>query len=333
MSNINVTIYKEVNEELISKLNYHQCTYFLDKLDLLKVLSKHSKQLIYFLEQDDEYALFITYPLWLNIFTFSKFNLKYKVKIIGIPCSISSQGYYASSIKMEEVMFDYIYKLKGAKLVLNSFTNHPHPLFATGTTLPTCIINNNYDSISSYLNKMRSQYRHRIKKAINNLKDITIKKLLPIEFNNDLYQLYLNVYNKSKFKLEKLPLSYFKELDAEIYCFYNNDKPVGFIQLTYYIDKLTFMFCGLDYKFNDVSDLYYLMLYKIIEIGIENKVKIIDLGQTTENTKLRFAASLEYRYFYVAASNKIIDYLVHKYVDVLGYQVPNYDFNVMKDGE
>jgi hypothetical protein len=230
-------------------------------------------------------------------------------------------------------MFDYIYKIKGVKLVLNSFTNHPHPLFALGNTLPTCSITNSYQSIDDYLSKMRSPYRHRIKKAINNLRNIKIKEVLPIEFDQSLYQLYLNVYHKSVFKLEKLPLSYFKEFNAQILGFYNQNEPVGFIQLTTLNNKLTFLFCGLNYKFKDVSDLYYLMLYKIIEIGIATKAKMIDLGQTTENTKLRFAASLENRYFYVAASNKIINNLVHKYVDVLGYKVSKYDFKVMKDGE
>ena len=42
----------------------------------------------------------------------------------------------------------------------------------------------------------------------------------------------------------------------------------------------------MDYRYN-TADLYYYMLYKIIEYAIDRQCKIIDFGQTSEETKMK----------------------------------------------
>ena len=94
-------------------------------------------------------------------------------------------------------------------------------------------------------------------------------------------------------------------------------------------DKLIFMLCGMDYS-EDTTDLYYYMLFHIIRYGIKHGCKTIDFGQTSEETKLKFGAALEERYFYAHHSNRIINFLVKHGRYLLEYRYAFPDFCVFK---
>ena len=90
------------------------------------------------------------------------------------------------------------------------------------------------------------------------------------------------------------------------------------------------MLCGMDYSI-DTTDLYYFMLYKIIEYAILNKCDYIDFGQTSEETKLKFGCYLEMRYFYVHHSNKILNKIASLMKGILEYNYSFPEFNVFKE--
>lgn len=293
-----------------------------DLLNLLKEENKLRQRYVY-IQKNNAYAFFTVYENKMNIFTFGKLKCFLKLKVIGYPCSLSCCGYLTND---EEMMFDYIKKIKGAKLVLNAGTVsgcQSVKQMTVGETLPTCILDRHLESIEEYMSHLRSPYRRRIRKAAAACKDLTVKTVN--DGSADIYRLYLNTFEKSNYKLEKLEKGFFEKVDAVRLVFFQKTDPVGFVLLKQDGEKLIFMLCGMDYDYN-TADLYYYMLYHIICFAISHGCGAIDFGQTSEDTKLRFGARLEKKYFYAHHSNKLLNAAARLGKRLLEYKYdfPNY---------
>lgn len=276
-------------------------------------------------------SLLVTYRLKLDIFTYSRISLKLPVVIAGIPCSVSSCGYVAGKNTAAQ-LFDYLRNLKGAKLVLNSGDVFDMVGFARGHTLPSCKLDIRWSSFEAYLLDMRSHYRYRLGKAIRKFSEI--RQILLTDnslFDDSLYRLYENVYNKSEFKLEKLPLDFFREFPSRIIAFYLEDRPVAFVQLAENGQELAFLFGGMDYSMNMGYDIYTNMLLAIVRYGIENGFKAVELGQTAEDTKQKLGGDPIIKYMYVNHSSRLINLLVKRGINILSYKPREFSFNVFKE--
>lgn len=294
--------------------------------NFLRLIKKENKlkQEYYFVKDKKDFAFIIVYKMKLNIFTFGKANLSLKTSVIGLPCSLSEPGFLTNN---SDLVFEFAKRLKGPILILNTKTNKKHDGFAKGETLPTCVLRINCNNTQEYLESLRSSYRRRINLAIKKCKDIEIK-----ETRKDIYNLYLNTYNKSNYKLEKLEKGFFDSVDATALSFIKNKKTVGFVLLKQIDNKIVFMFCGMDYA-TETSDLYYYMLFNIIDYAIKHKCNTIDFGQTSEETKMRFGATLEKRYFYARHSNRIINKIVESKKELLAYKYDFPNYRVFKNNK
>ena len=298
---------------------------FDEKLICLLKDENKFEQEYYYIENGKDYAFFILYKNKMNIFTFGKLKCFINLKVIGYPCSLSNCGYITNN---EKFMFDFIKTISGAKLVLNVSNPILIDDMTVGETLPTCIFKNTFSSVDEYLTSLRSGYRRRINIAINNCKDIEIKEIN--DNSIDVYDLYLNTYNKSNYKLEKLEKGFFEKIEAQKLVFLKNNKPVGFVLIKQDKDKLIFMLCGMDYQY-DTTDLYYYMLFNIIKFAIDHNSKIIDFGQTSEETKMKFGALLEKKYFYAHHTNPILNYIVNLGKNLLEYKYDFPEYRVFKE--
>lgn len=285
-------------------------------LNLLKEENRLRQNYV-FIRKNDSYAFFTIYENRMNIFTFGKLKCFLKLKVIGYPCSLSNCGFLAND---EEMMFDYIKSIKGAKLVLNVSSDRPVKQMIVGETLPTCILDRHLESIEEYMEHLRSPYRRRIRKAAAACKDLTVKTVNGKDA--DIYRLYLNTYQKSDYKLEKLEKGFFDRIDAVRLVFFQANNPVGFVLLKQDNKKLIFMLCGMDYDYN-TADIYYFMLYHIVCFAISHECTAIDFGQTSEDTKMRFGARLERKYFYAHHSNGLLNTAAKLGKELLEYK---YDF-------
>ena len=277
-------------------------------------------------------SILVTYKLKLDIFTYSLIHLKLPVVIAGIPCSVSRNGYVAGK-KTEAQLFEYLRHIKGAKLVLNSEDDFKVDSFAKGLTLPSCRMEIRWSSFEDYLSEMRSHYRYRINKAIHKFSEIKQVKLSDNSlFDNQLYDLYTAVYNKSEYKLEKLPIDFFREFPSTIFAFYLGIKPVAFVQLVENSQELMFLFGGIDYSLNLKHDIYNNMLLAIIKHGIEGGFSTIEMGQTAEDTKMKLGCRAYRKHMYVNHSNGLINTVANKAIGLLSYSQEDLFFNVFKGG-
>ena len=312
----------------------------LEMLTLLKE-SNPFKQTYYYIEQGESYAFFFLYESRMNIMTLGKSEWMMNVATIGFPCSFSNGGYITNDLSF---LLSYCKRLKGGKLILNVESPVKMKGMGYGETLPTCVLDlrANHTSLDEYVNSLRSPYRRRIRLALKRCSEIEmLHEELTKEKNDipehDLYPLYLNTYNKSEYKLECLTKEFFDKCEGHRIVFLKENKPVGFVLLHEDSEKLSFLFCGMDYEAfeekNSVTnaDLYFCMLLHIVEYAIERGCKTIDFGQTSELTKMKFGAHLEKRYFYAQHTNPFLNLFAILGKGLLEYKYNFPDFNVFRE--
>ncbi|MBF4694688.1 hypothetical protein [Fusibacter ferrireducens] len=275
----------------------------------------------------DKSAFVIQYHQKVDVFNFlPKWTLRWPLKIIGKPYSVSTKGYLGENHEVTAL----IKTLKGLNIILNGEQGLDLPY---AYTLSSHVFYNHFINFSHYLESLRSHYRYRVKKALLKADDIIMLPIDQSDFSKAHHELYLEVYQNSKDKLECLSMAFFKAFPSEIYEFRiaSTNELVGFVQLVSEADKLTFLFGGFKHKHNKTYDLYMKMLIEIIRIGIEKGVEHIEFGQTAEETKLKLGCVPVAKYLYVHHSNRVLQAIIKKALPFLSYRPHGITYNVFKE--
>ncbi len=271
-------------------------------------------------------CMIVSYKFKLNLFNFKNIvPLRLNIEIIGLPISVSKQGYFGNPYRVKRI----VENRKGLKLILNSDT----PIKNGGQTLSSFIFHNKFKSFEEYISSLRSPYRRRLKIALSNRKKLTIKKIDKKDFSKEHYYLYISIMKRTQNALEILPIEFFVKYNAEIYEFLDRDRKriVGFIQIKQIEEELLFLFGGFDKEDNKPYDLYYNMLLKIVEIGIERRIKTIEFGQTAEASKLKIGCEEKKKYLYIHHSNKMINKMIRFLLPFFSYKPYKIKHNVFKN--
>jgi len=274
-------------------------------------------------------GLVISYNAKLNMFTFLKgrFAIHLPIRVVGVPPSLSVPGYHTDSDKGIKEIAAWVSSQKGHTLMLNAdyrFEGH----FAKLQTLPSVVMENTFSSFEDYLAKLRSHYRYRFMKARRRFESVTISENHP--FDASLYALYEAVYQRSAYPLVKNTPEFFSRFPGTITAFHVMDKPIGFCQYHIADGVLTFMFCGLDYEVLKSYDTYLNLLLYLVECGIKAGVKTIDLGQTTEEIKLKLGGSLKPLNLYYHHHHPLMNALAKRILPFLSYRPTHPDYHVFK---
>lgn len=308
-----MNIYKTINDFESNHYHFIYDNNLNDLLTLLKLLEKVNP-----CNQEYEFAnnsLLISYAHKLNLLNFSSlFPLKVNVQVIGLPVSVCMRGYFGNPYTIEDI----IKKRQGLKILLNG----DNIFKGSGKTLSSFVFDNRFSSFDDYLSNVRSPYRRRINKALGFRDKLNIRKINNDEFTEEHYRLYLSIMDRTDNPLETLPLDFFREYDSEIYEFsdVNNGYIIGFVQLKQINDTLYFLFGGFNKEDVKTYDIYYNMLLKIVETGIEKRVKMIEFGQTAEESKLKIGCREQYKYLYVHHSNFILNLIIRILLPLFSYK-------------
>lgn len=191
----------------------------------------------------------------------------------------------------------------------NSLKQHG---FIMGPVQPMHELRYNFANFNDYHHALRSNYRHQI---TANLRKFSDKKCEIIHtsdateiyhrFTNEVYQLYLAVWERSKERLEQFPAEFFRNLGhalpgkTTLTLIYQNAKPIAFSigirnQHNYYN-----LYCGVDYSLKEELDLYFNLFYQELDGAFKQNVQTIFLGQTSDRFKLRLGSIPTPRYFWV----------------------------------
>ena len=160
-------------------------------------------------------------------------------------------------------------------------------------------IREEWKSFNDYIGALSSKYRVRVKAARSRMEPLKPKLLNADETANlskDLNQLYMNVYEKAKFKiawfdddfLVKLKQKYANELVIQAY--FLDEKPIGFIAVLNDSGIAHAIMIGLDYQFNEAYKLYFNLLIDSISIAINQGANKLNMGRTAMEIKSTLGA-------------------------------------------
>jgi len=188
-------------------------------------------------------------------------------------------------------------------------------------------------SFEDYMAGLRANYRYRYNKALKLGKPLQ-KRILndPSEFTPEMYRLYEQTFENSKYKLEKLSLEFFRNTISKTIVFNADGAALAFVQLIENGKRLIFEFGGFDHARCHTYDLYINMLLEIVRYACENGFRYIDFGQTAEEAKLKLGGYLERKNLWLWHSNRWLRWIFQKNTNMVAYRQKEYCFNVFRDG-
>ena len=250
------------------------------------------------------------------------------VQMVGVPCSLSCCGYHVEGVNAS--VLAQISDDKGLTVVMNA-QEPALDAFASGSSLPSWILPVRWASFAEYLASLRSSYRRRIQQAQRLAEPIVKRSLDRSAFDASHYRLYEAVYARSRYRLEKLELSFFREFPADLDVFEIGGQPIGFVQTLLDGDRLTFMFGGMDYRQRDRYDVYWNLLLHVLEKGIQAGCREIDFGQTAGSTKARLGALPVSRWFHARHASSCWHAVLAKAAPFLSYRGNDKPLHVFRE--
>ncbi len=163
--------------------------------------------------------------------------------------------------------------------------------------------------LASLSSNTRKSLRHKLK-VLNQLR-IEEHNGLPPHLDQ-IYQLYLNCYEKSELKFEKLTLEFFESLaglmpnHCRFVLYYADDKLIGFNCLLHGHGVLMNKYIGLDYKHSQRVDLANLSWLYNIQMCIRDGFHTFQSGQAAYETNLLLGATLEQTYILFKHCNTLV---------------------------
>jgi hypothetical protein len=149
------------------------------------------------------------------------------------------------------------------------------------------------------------------------------------------HELYLQVMERTKTKLETLNYDFFKELfkdnrDYQLLSLVKDGNILSAALLVPHGDTLTFMLVG-RLKEKDEFDSYFNLVYGIIAYAIEKKFRKIKLGQTAYWVKQSVGGEPENQYIYFASTGKLRHFLLKSLNRLIFPQVRLKSIKVFKE--
>jgi len=314
-----------------NKLAVH---YFQKTEFLIHAHSYNPCQQRYYLLYEDGLlkAAAVVYTLALDVLTFLHIKSPMKMHVVGVPCSVSCPGIFGSIVDTEFLLKSIFEQEKGFVLALNLESPNANTSFANGKTLPTVILHNNFSSWDDYLFNLRADYRRRLSRIHAATEGITMETVDCDSFTELMYAQYLQVYKRSKGKLERLSFSFFQNLPRafQLTICSLHEKVIGW-NISLREGQFHYFFMGgIDYARNKDNATYLRLLSNLVKGGIEGKATYIELGQTAEIPKLKMGASLEIRYMQAHHSNVGLNHILCAGRKLLSYRRELPEFHVFK---
>lgn len=234
---------------------------------------------------------------------------------------IASFADYHSILQLLIEQTEKLAKEKGAELIVfKEFPKSQLPSidflktlgFYRGELAPIFCLARSFDNFGQYQSSLRSGYRRQMKFNIEKFNKSGLKvthllqgEIINASFTPSVYQLYLNVWDRAKEKLECFPIEFFLELpkllphNTVLTLISDQDKPVAFA-FGLITDKAYYnIYGGLNYTYNTICDLYFNLFYQELDLAFSLKKTDIYLGQTADSFKSRLGAEPQERYFFM----------------------------------
>ena len=207
--------------------------------------------------------------------------------------------------------------------------------FCVVDNMPVAKNNINFNSLNDYLATLSYGTRKGLRRKMKSFSQLRIEEHdgMPPQLD-EIFQLYLNCYDKSELKFEKLTQEFFRNLaklmpnHCRFVLYYMDKKLIGFNCLLHGDGILMDKYIGLDYAKSLEVNLYSLSWLHNIQMCIRDGFHTFQSGQAAYETKLSLGASLAQTYIMFKHRNRFINPFLKLASRVLAYG--NFDVAVKK---
>lgn len=183
-----------------------------------------------------------------------------------------------------------------------------------------------FNSLDDYLDSVSYSTRKGLRRKMKCFSQLRIEEHngIPPQLD-EIVQLYLNCYEKSELKFEKLTRDFFENLaklmpnNCRFVLYYFDDKLIGFNCLLHENGMLMDKYIGLDYVKSLEVNLYSLSWLHNINMCIRDGFHTFQSGQAAYETKLSLGATLEQTYILFKHRNRLINPFLKLASRVLAY--------------
>lgn len=174
-------------------------------------------------------------------------------------------------------------------------------------------------TFDDYMMDLQSKYRVRVKRAFKKLDPIQKVELdmgKIVQYNERMYELYLNIALDAGFNLFELPRDYFIQLQTylgekvKMVGYFLDDRLVSYYTIIFNKEYMEAHYLGYDKSLNADHQLYLNMLLDLVKEGIDHKVGTIQFARTALEIKSSVGAEAKEMFFYLKHDNPILNSLV-----------------------
>lgn len=196
-------------------------------------------------------------------------------------------------------------------------------------------LNPDWQNFDDYLASMRTKFRTRAKKVLNNSEAIVVKNFSENDIHEHLVTintLYSSVIENAYFKIGQLDAGVFRSLKA---CLKNkfifkgyflNEELIGFTTSFIQETAVEAFHIGFDYSYKNSHNIYQRMLYDYVDLAIKQKVSQLNLGRTAETIKSCVGAKPIEMKLYIRHRNSVSNTLLKPFIEMVtpnNYEIRN----------
>jgi len=275
----------------------------------------------------------IVYTLRLDLLTYAGIRSPMTMHLAGVPCSVSSSGLVGDAALRGELLRRILRLEKGLLGCLNLDSVPENVPAAVGRTWPDVVFTNRFPTWGQYLSTLRSPYRRRLLQVQEDAAGFALHTGPCSSFTREMQSMYLEVFNRSEGKLEKLDTAFFTQL------------PESFRLTTYSAggglrgwtithrdgERFSFFLGGQDYRYLP-KRLYLVQLMTVLQQGIASGAGMIDLGQSAEIPKMRLGGIPREKIMLGFHSRPVLRAILRAGIGVLSYRRHFPETHVFRNG-
>ena len=183
-----------------------------------------------------------------------------------------------------------------------------------------------FNNLDEYLESLSYATRKNLRRKLKSSEYVRIEEHINLPHNiKDIYQLYLQTYEHSDLKFEKLTLEFFESVvglmpnNCRFVLYYAENKLIAFNLLLHRNGVLLDKYIGMDHNVAKKYNIYFLSWLHNIEMCIRDGFNTYQSGQAAYETKIRLGAQLNQTYIFFKHCNPLLNKPLKLISRVLAY--------------
>ncbi len=198
------------------------------------------------------------------------------------------------------------------------------------TNLPIVALPTSFPSFHDYLHSLPKKTRTYLQRKMRPLSELRIELRTSARgLESQLYAMFENTRRQSKGaygEFDGLHPQVFNRMLAElgdkanILLCWQGDRLMSFLFILLADDRIIGKYIGMNYPEARDLNLYFIMALKMIELAIERRASVVEMGVTTYPTKLLFGGHLERRWLYFQFLGPIQDAVISPFAFLFDFE-------------